>query len=471
MPGLVRNSPAMNTGRRTLPQTFGGALIAWRFASFLAVALLCLTSIAPLSRSRGTDSPKTHVNSQRLQGTLEKLSEFGRNPDGGVTRIGYSETDMAAREYVIGLLKSAGLEVRIDAAGNIFGRRAGTEKLPILLFGSHIDSVMHGGNFDGDVGSMGGIEVLRAMNDGKVKTRHPLEVVIWTNEEGNHFGLGTLGSGVAAGSLGPEILERKDEQGLTIADWLRRYGQDPSHLTDARIAHGALAAFLELHIEQGPYLDEKKIPIGVVQGIVGLKRWTCVATGFANHAGTTPMNHRRDALAAASRDVLAVREIVRAETGQQVGTVGYMKAQPGAINVIPGRAEFPVELRDLDTAKIDHIWEAIQARFKQIDKEENVETHCELLEENAPARSEAAIQNAIRDAAKALGLATMDLPSAAVQDSQQIAKIAPIGMIFVPSRDGISHSPKEFSSWQDIANGAEVLYRVVLLLDERLNRN
>jgi beta-ureidopropionase / N-carbamoyl-L-amino-acid hydrolase len=414
---------------------------------------------------------KAHVDSQRLQGTLEKLSEFGRNPEGGVTRTGYSETDMAAREFVIGLMKGAGLEVRVDAAGNIFGRRGGSEKLPVLLFGSHIDSVKHGGNFDGDVGSMGAIEVMRALNDGKVKTRHPLEAVIWTNEEGNHFGLGTLGSGVAAGLLGPEILTRKDDQGLTLADWLRRYGQDPAHLSDARIPAGALAAFLELHIEQGPYLDEGKIPIGVVQGIVALKRWECSVAGFANHAGTTPMNRRRDALAAASKDVLAVREVVRAETGRQVGTVGFMKAEPGAINVIPGRAEFPVELRDLDAAKIDRMWEGIQGKFKQIDKEENVETRCTPLEDVAAANADPRIQNAIREAAKSLGLATMDLPSAAVQDSQQIAKIAPMGMIFVPSREGISHSPKEFSSWQDIGNGAEVLYRVVLTLDERLNRN
>jgi len=445
--------------------------VACPSAGFVLLALLFFAAVPPLSRPQQTAASKTHINSQRLQGTLEKLSEFGRNPDGGVTRIGYSETDMAAREYVIGLMKSAGLDVRIDAAGNIFGHRSGAEKLPILLFGSHIDSVKHGGNFDGDVGSMGGIEVLHALNDAKVKTRHPLEVVIWTNEEGNHFGLGTLGSGVAAGLLGPEILERKDEQGLTIADWLRRYGQDPSHLTNARIPPGALAAFLELHIEQGPFLDEKKIPIGVVQGIVGLKRRICVVTGFANHAGTTPMDRRKDALAAASKDVLAVRDVVRAEPGKQVGTVGFMKVEPGAINVIPGRAEFPVELRDLDAAKIDHLWEGIEARFKQIDKEENVETHCDLLEENAPSRSDAAIQNAIRDAAKSLDLATMDLPSSAVQDSQQIAKIASMGMIFIPSRDGISHSPKEFSSWPDIANGAEVLYRVVLLLDDRLNRN
>lgn len=243
-------------------------------AGLFALAALCVATVPGLAHAQGTGSAKTHVDSQRLQGTLEKLSEFGRNPEGGVTRIGYSETDMAAREYAIGLMKSAGLEVRIDPAGNIFGRRGGSEKLPVLLFGSHIDSVKHGGNFDGDVGSMGAIEVMRALNDGKIKTRHPLEAVIWTNEEGNHFGLGTLGSGVAAGLLGPEILARKDDQGLTLADWLRRYGQDPAHLTDARIPAGALAAFLELHIEQGPYLDEGKIPIGVVQGIVALKGGT-----------------------------------------------------------------------------------------------------------------------------------------------------------------------------------------------------
>ena len=445
---------------------------ARRIASFLALAILWVASFAAgPSRAQSIGSPKFHVDSQRLRGTLEKLSEFGRNPEGGVTRIGFSETDLAAREYVSDLMKQAGLQVRVDPAGNIFGLRAGSEKLPILLFGSHIDSVLHGGNFDGDVGSMGAIEVIRALNDGRVKTRHPVEVVIWTNEEGNHFGLGTLGSGVAAGLLGPEILDRKDEQGLTMADWLRRYGQDPSNLTEARIPKGALAGFLELHIEQGPNLDENKIPIGVVQGIVGLKRWKCVATGFANHAGTTPMNRRKDALAAASKDVLAVREVVRAEAGRQVGTVGYMRAEPGAVNVIPGRTEFPVELRDLDAAKIDRMWERIQERFKQTDKEENVDTRCTPLDDVDPARTDPAMQTAIRDAAKSLGLATVDLPSGAVQDAQQIAKIAPMGMIFVPSRDGISHSPKEFTSWQDVANGAEVLYRVVLLLDDRLNLN
>jgi beta-ureidopropionase / N-carbamoyl-L-amino-acid hydrolase len=432
---------------------------------------LCCFLLLLLCPFRGHAQSATstfHINSQRLRGTLEKLSEFGRNPEGGVTRLGFSETDLAARDYVTQLMKQAGLEVRVDPAGNILGLRAGSEKLPILLFGSHIDSVLHGGNFDGDVGSMGAIEVMRALNDGNVKTRHPLEAVIWTNEEGNHFGIGTLGSGVASGALGPEILETKDDQGLTLADWLRRYGQNPAHLTDARIPPGALAAYFELHIEQGPNLYESKVPM--VQGIVGIKRWDCVVTGFANHAGTTPMNRRKDALAAASKDVLAVRDVVRAEEGRQVGNVGYVKVGPGAINVIPGRAEFPVELRDLDAAKVDRMWEHIQQRFAETDKAENVETHCSLLDHSEPARADSKLQAAIRESAKSLGLATTDLPSLAGQDAQEIARIAPMAMIFVPSKDGISHSPKEFTPWQDTANGTEVLYRSILLLDGQLNR-
>lgn len=433
---------------------------------FAVLLLACCVG----GHSQNASSSAFHVNSQRLQRTLEKLSEFGRNPEGGVTRLGFSEADIAAREYVKGLMKQAGLEVRVDPVGNIFGLRAGSEKLPKLLFGSHIDSVLHGGNFDGDVGSMGAVELMRALNEGKVKTRHPLEAVIWTNEEGNHFGIGTLGSGVAAGALGAEILAKRDQQGVTLADWLRRYGQDPAKLTEARIPPGALAAYLELHIEQGPRLYETKVPIGIVEGIVGIKSWDCVVTGFANHAGTTPMNRRKDALAAASKDVLVVRDVVRAEQGTQVGNVGYVKAEPGAVNVVPGRAEFPVQLRDLDAAKVDRLWEHIQRGFAESDKTENVETICTLLDHSEPARADRNLQAAIREAASSLRLATTDLPSFAGHDAQEIARIVPMAMIFVPSKDGISHSPKEFTSWQDVANGTEVLYRSILLLDAQLNR-
>lgn len=436
------------------------------------VAFLAAPSSVLLLRAQEAGSAAAHeyhINPQRLRQTLEKLSEFGRNPEGGVTRLAFSEADMAARQFVMGLMHDAGLEVRVDPAGNIFGHRAGKGNLPVLLFGSHIDSVPHGGNYDGDVGSLSAIEVLRTMADRGIKTRHPLEAVIWANEEGHHFGLGVFGSGAAAGLYPPSVLERRDEQGATLADWLRRYGQDPAKFEEAKIKPGTVAAYVELHIEQGAVLDEAKIPIGVVQGIVGIKWWTCVATGFANHAGTTPMNRRQDALTAASRAALVVREEVRAEPGRQVGTVGYMKVEPGARNIIPGRVEFPVELRDLDEAKIARIWGRIQKRFAQIAQEENVQIQCSPLSSDAPARTDPAIQAAIRESAQAAGLATMDLPSGAGHDAQDVAGFAPIGMIFVPSRGGISHSPREFTPWSDVANGAEVLYRTILLLDERLN--
>jgi beta-ureidopropionase / N-carbamoyl-L-amino-acid hydrolase len=438
-------------------------------AAFLGASIAVVLDL-PISSAQNSSPAEFHVNAQRLQASLEKLSEFGRNADGGVTRLGYSDVELAARKWVMELMRDAGLTVRMDAAGNIFGRREGSENLPVLLFGSHIDSVVHGGNFDGDVGSLGAIDVIRALNEGRVTTRHPLEVVVWTNEEGNHFGVPTMGAGIAGGSIGPEILARKDEEGLTVADWLRRYGQDPSRLMDARIVRGTLAGYLELHIEQGPHLDEKKIPIGVVQGIVGITRWSCVVTGFANHAGTTPMDRRRDALAAASRESLAVRDVVRSEAGGQVGNVGFMKAEPGAINVIPGRVEFPIELRDLEAAKVARMWTSIAEKIKQIDMEENVETECKESAVVKPAKTDAAMQSAILDAAKQLGLATMDLPSGAGHDAQEMAPVAPFGMIFVPSRGGISHSPKEFTSWTDVANGAEVLYRTILIVDGKLDR-
>ena len=448
-------------------------LCRWLYAHLLAALLLApmvQTSAQGEKDAQGILS-RFHVNSQRLQQTLDKLSEFGRNAEGGVTRLGFSETDMAAREYVMGLMRQAGLAVRVDPAGNIFGRRPGTENLPVLLFGSHIDSVPHGGNFDGDVGSLGALEVIRALNDHKAATRHPLEMVIWTNEEGHHFGTGLFGSGAAAGVLGPRVLERRDEQGVSLADWLHRYGQDPAQFAEARIRPGLVASYLELHIEQGAVLDETRVPIGVVQGIVGINWWTCVATGFANHAGTTPMNRRQDALAAAARAALAVREEVRAEPGRQVGTVGYMRVEPGARNIIPGRVEFPVELRDLEATNVERIWTRIAKRFAAIAREENVGIECVPLAADQPARTDPNFQQVIREAAQSAGLATMDLPSGAGHDAQNVARFAPMGMIFVPSRGGISHSPREFTPPEEVANGVEVLYRSVLLLDADLNPN
>ena len=422
---------------------------------------------------------QSHVNQHRLWGTLEKLSEFGRPPaesgkpsgfEAGVTRLGFSNEDLAAREYVMGLLRDAGLTVRVDPAGSIFARREGADpKLPALLFGSHIDSVPNGGNFDGDVGSMSAIEVIRALNDTKVRTRHPLEVVIWTNEEGHHFRKSLFGSTAAAGLMEPEVIHRTDEAGATVADWLRRYGQDPARLQDARIPKGRYAAYLELHIEQGGILDQQKIQIGVVEGIIGFQWRTCRARGFANHAGTTPMPGRRDAFLATAQAALAVREEVRREGGREVGTVGYVKVEPNAGNVIPGLVEFTVELRDLDTAVYERTWARIEKRFAEIAAAEDVSIQCELVEHGRPALTMRAIRDTIREAARDAGYSTLDLPSGAGHDAQQVSHFAPIGMIFVPSRGGISHSPREYSAPDAVARGAETLYRTLLLLDQRLD--
>jgi N-carbamoyl-L-amino-acid hydrolase len=409
------------------------------------------------------------IQQERLWGTLQELSEFGKNPEGGVSRVGFTEADLAGRAYVMGLMREAGLEVRVDPAGNIFGRRTGAENQPVLLFGSHIDSVPHGGNFDGDVGSLSAIEVIRALNEEKIRTRHPLEVAIWSNEEGGRFYSGLFGSSAAAGILPADIADRRDEKGEALRDWLARMGGDASRIGDARIAPGKVAGYLELHIEQGAVLDEAQIPIGVVQGIVGISQRTCTAEGFANHAGTTPMNRRKDALAAVARAALAVREEIRAEPGRQVGTVGWMKVEPGASNVIPGKVTFPVELRDLDAEKIGRIAGRILQRFEAIGREENVQITCTAPDLHKPALTDKSFQDVIRASAREAGLATLDLPSGAGHDAQNVARFAPVGMIFVPSRGGISHSPMEYTPPEQVANGAKVLYRALLRLDVQLD--
>ncbi len=440
----------------------------WQSRVFGACVLLA-APMAGQGQEKAAGKTNRHVQQERLWENLQKLGEFGKNPEGGVSRVGFTDVDLASRAYVMGLMREAGLEVKVDPAGNIFGRRAGSENLPVLLFGSHIDSVPHGGNFDGDVGSLGAIEVTRSLNEQKVKTRHPLEVVVWTNEEGGRFYAGLFGSSAAAGLMPEDVGERRDDAGEKLSDWLKRMGGDALRIKEAKIAPGSVAGYVELHIKQGAVLDGAKVPIGVVQGIVEISSRKCTATGFANHAGTTPMNQRKDALAAAAKAVLAVREEVRAETGGQVGTVGWMKIEPGATNVIPGRVTFPVELRDLDAEKINRIAARILQRFEAIGKEENVQIVCGKPDLEVPALTAPAFRETIQAAAREAGLQTMELPSGAGHDAQNVARFAPMGMIFVPSRGGISHSPLEYSSPEQVMNGAEVLYRTILRLDAQLD--
>ena len=286
-----------------------------------------------------------------MQAHLEALSVFGRPVGGtfqsGVSRIGYSDADIAGRKFVMDLMQSAGAAVRIDAAGNIVALRRGSDpSLPPVLFGSHIDSVPSGGNFDGDLGSLASVEILRLLNDLHIETRRPLTAVVWACEEASFTGSSLNGSRIAAGKTKPNELDQVS-RGLTKAEAIRRIGGDPSRIDAARIAQSTYHAYVELHIEQGGTLAREGVPVGVVDGIVSIDDYDVVITGFANHAGTTPMADRQDALIAAAELTLAVREIVTSESGAQVGTVGHLDVAPNATNVIPGEVRMTIELRDL----------------------------------------------------------------------------------------------------------------------------
>lgn len=420
-----------------------------------------LLSLCSLSFRPANAQTHLRVNGDRIMQHLLALGEFGKNPQGGVSRVAYSDADKQGREYVLGLMRGAKLDVFVDAAGNLIGRRSGSATgLRPLLIGSHIDTVPEGGNYDGVVGSMGAIEVAQTLAEKNVTLRHPLEVVIFQNEEG-----GLIGSRAMDGELTERELDLVSRSGKTIREGIKFIGGDPAKLATVRRNKGDIAAYLELHIEQGAILETEKIKIGVVEGIVGINWWDVTIEGFANHAGTTAMNNRQDALLAAAKFIQAVNRVVTSVPGRQVGTVGRINALPGAPNVIPGKVVLSLELRDLDAAKINSLYAQIYAAAQQIAAESKTRFDFKEINVNIPAPTDARIRSLITDAARELGLSTKLMPSGAGHDAQDMAQLGPVGMIFVPSVGGISHSPREFSRPEDIANGANVLLHTVLKLD------
>ena len=422
------------------------------------LSILCLLALS--SAAVAADEPA--VNGDRIQQHITALSKFGANPEGGVSRVAFSDADIAGRKYVVGLMQEAGLTLRTDAGGNIIGRREGSNaKLPPILIGSHIDSVPSGGNYDGDVGVLGAIEVAQTLKEHGVRLKHPLEVVIFADEEG-----GTVGSFAMIGRLQPDALDLTTHSGKTIRDGIRAVGGDPDRLAEAVRKPGDLTAYVELHIEQGAILDESDIDIGVVEGIVGIRWWDVTVEGIANHAGTTPMNRRRDALLSAAEFALAVNRVATSMPGRQVATVGRIRAEPGAPNVIPGKVVLSLEIRDLDAAKMTTVYDAIHAEADKIAQARQTPfTFTQLKVSSEPAPTDPRLQRIISKAASSLNLSTKLMPSGAGHDAQEISHIAPTGMIFVPSVGGISHAPKEFTSQQDMANGANVLLQTVLAID------
>ena len=403
------------------------------------------------------------VNEHRIVNRIAELSKFGMDDKGHGYRVAYTKGDIDGRAWFIEQMKRAGLDPAIDAAGNIIGKRKGkNQSLKPIAFGSHLDMVPDGGNYDGPLGSISALEVIEVLNENKILTEHPLEVIIFANEEG-----GTIGSMAMAGGLTKEGLQQKSQNGLTVAEGIKAIGGNPDNIQSCIRKKGELHAWLELHIEQGGILARENVQIGVVEGIVGIVHWEVTVEGFANHAGTTPMNMRQDALLASARFMLAVNEIITSVKGNQVGTIGKIAATPNAYNVIPGKVVLGLEIRDLSADKIEVLFREIEKRAAAIATESKTTISFERqANASKPALTNKTLQQAINASAKSLGFSTKFMQSGAGHDSQEIAVIAPVAMIFVPSVGGISHSYKEFTKTVDMANGANVLLQTILSVDK-----
>ncbi|MBC7842987.1 MAG: Zn-dependent hydrolase [Gemmatimonadaceae bacterium] len=401
-----------------------------------------------------------HVNGERLNGWLTAFDGIGRTA-GGINRVAYSEADLAGRAFTLDLFRQSGLTPRLDAAGNIYARVPGSvATLPPILIGSHVDSVTDGGNFDGPVGSFAAIEVGRTLLETRTRLRHPVDVVVWQNEEG-----GTIGSKIAIGALTDADLDKVARSGKTVREGIALTGGNVAQLASAAKKQGDIACYIELHIEQGGLLEKAGLQIGVVEGIVGLRWIEVTITGMSNHAGATPMDQRHDAMLAAAKFSVAINDAIRAEPGRQVATVGRIVASPNTTNVIAGQVVMTVDLRDLDVAKLTRFKATFERLGREIGTATDTTFQFRTLVDSEPAIADPRVVSWIESSAAALGLTRQRMPSGAGHDAQEIARIAPMGMIFVPSIGGISHSPKEFSKADDITRGADVLLNAVIAAD------
>ena len=403
------------------------------------------------------------INRDRLQQRLADLATIGQLPVGGVRRIAYSDEDIAARRWVLAAMEGAGMTVTLDAAGNIIGRYAGEQDLPALATGSHIDTVPTGGRYDGALGVLAGIEVVATLHEAGQRLRHPLEVIVFSDEEGE-----MLGSKAMAGTLDrrdPETFRRLD--GTPIQACLQRIGGCWDDIATARRSAASLAAYLELHVEQGGVLEAVQRQIGVVQGIVGMHRYQVTITGRPNHAGTTPMELRRDALYAAARLVAAVHDTAIATPGDPVATVGSLTVVPNAANIVPGRVDLTMDLRDLSMSTLLAMVQDLDRQMQAIAAATQTQIQAQLQHSLQPTLASPACQDTIAAVCDDLQLTHYSMPSRAIHDAQEIGRITEMGMIFVPSQAGVSHAEDEYTSPEQCGQGADVLLQTLRQIDAR----
>ena len=398
------------------------------------------------------------INGERLWASLMDLARIGGTPKGGVRRITLTETDREGRDLFVRWARDAGLTVRWDAVGNIFARRPGSDPLaaPVVM-GSHLDSQPSGGKFDGAYGVMAGLEVVRTLNDRRIATRAPIEVVSWTNEEGSRFVPVMMGSGVFAGVFRAEqVLAAKDTDGISAGKALQGIGyagDAPPH---------EIEAYFEAHIEQGPVLEDTRTTIGVVQGALGQRWFDVEFTGQDAHAGPTPMELRHDALIAASRLVLEVNRIAQTYPEYARGTVGYMQVKPNSRNVVPGEVRMSVDLRNADDATLRSMADDLTTTARKLASDCRVEAEIREVVYFPPCRFAPDLVDSVRQSAQALGLTHRDIVSGAAHDAVYLARVAPTAMIFVPCEGGISHNEIENARPEDLAAGCNVLLKAVL---------
>jgi len=404
------------------------------------------------------------INLPRLKRNLDALSNIGRAGDHAIYRTAFSDADMEARSWLSAQIESAGLELRQDGAGNLGGRLGGTGKLPVVMTGSHIDTVPGAGHLDGALGVICGLEALQTLREHRTALSHPLELIAFSDEEGRFGGL--LGSQSLCGLLTPErILAAEDLNGIRLTEAMSDQGFDPMEALSAQRDPGSIKAFVELHIEQGPVLDHQGIPLGVVEAITGLFKWNVHLIGTANHAGTTPMELRRDAFQGLAEFAGQIDRVLEEHgSPHSRATVGRVVLHPGAANVVPGEAEFTLETRDTDPQVLEALADAFRRTLSAIARRRGLMFEFEILSEISPVACHEEVIGALESAATGLGLQTQRMPSGAVHDTQIMTSIAPAGMLFVPSKEGRSHSPSEWTSWKDIEAGANTLLHALARL-------
>lgn len=404
---------------------------------------------------------------ERFLQSINDLANIGATVDGGLTRFALTDEDRQARQWLQNYGAKYGLASHFDNAGNLFiyAEADSTKKMPPLLVGSHVDTVPNGGCFDGALGVLAGLEALICLQEAEVALERPVRLAAWTEEEGSRFRGGLMGSRAFIGEVRPEELQDRDADGISLAQALEAWGLDPGGIPDLAQKPGDLHAYLELHIEQGGQLEAAGLQIGVVTGIVGIRRYNIVVEGQANHAGTTPMALRKDALAGAAEMILAVEaEVKHSGHDNAVATVGKLQVFPGGVNVVPGRVEFTLGIRDIETGAMDEIESSIIEAFEEIAARRGLGLSIEAAPAVKPAPLAKEIQQTIAAVAGQLGYSWRYMPSGAGHDAQHLARICPTGMIFVPSRGGISHSPQEFTSDDQCVQGANVLLNTIIRL-------